>query len=134
MNEQEQIELLKEVARVAPKGMKAYPLNPANMLYPLIEFGGVPSGFSDRDGDDRVVELDMKEDDVYNAAAIIAMLDVMENAGVRPSLCRLDGPTYRVILFDAGPAGKQAFPCVDCATRTEAVTRAFVTVFRDQDK
>ncbi len=104
-------ELLKRVAQCAPKEMCAF-------------LGHNARGVSfDPDGTPAFVSL--ISNDIMNGSGIVAMLDAMEQVGLRPYVCqKIDGSGY----FAAFMGSDGTF---DGATRAEAVARAFCAVFEN---
>lgn len=113
MTQEERIELLKRVAEVAPKEMGAK----------LISSQGVK--FSRDNGQTTAVLT--ADDDMFDAEAIIAMLDAMEGVGYFPMLYG-NGESYEC------SNALYADNCIPTQnkTRAEAVARAFVDVFTPQ--
>jgi len=133
----EKIELLKNVAEVAPKEMGARFFQ----YYDYVRRAKEPAvEFYDPDSDEIVCCFGYN--DQRNGGGIIAMLDAMEKAGYMPSLTQTaaesDDERYEVeyAAFDD--------PCPTCShrsweytrhpgkTRAEAVAKAFVAVFGKQ--
>lgn len=122
MTQEERIELLRKVAEVAPKEMGAK----------LISSEGVK--FSRDNGQTTAVLT--ADDDMFDAEAIIAMLDAMEARdleGLGPEVCvELTGSKgeYHCRRWVC-PENDDSLATVNTQgdTRAEAVARAFVEVF-----
>lgn len=137
MTNEERIELLKEVARVAPKELRATYTNCAD----LVQF----------DAGRYISDLRLI-DDMLDAPASMVMLDAMEEAGHFPELApyksmdaddgmnkigagmrREAGFRYCCCLMDhnvPSPEPWEPLQIFNGNTRTEAVSRAFVEVFK----
>ena len=128
----DRIELLKEVARVAPKEMKARYFDLAH------DYQGVAFTSGDYE---YVFTLD--GDDESCGSQIIVMLDAMEKVGYDPTLYRTaaddDDQRYEVnysytsktcpTCFNSDFIHRQHYG----ATRAEVVARAFVAVFKEKE-
>lgn len=137
MTQEERIELLKRVAEVAPKEMGAVLIQSENPNGQAVKFSkesGQATGL-----------LTLNGDDVFDAEAIIAMLDAMEEAGWWVELAGLAemlegwktgriGRGYSVTFVENHPTFTTdegivvPIPFIG-KTRAEAVARAFVEVF-----
>lgn len=132
MTETERIELLKEVARVAPKEMGAMyvdePENVARVVFVCVQYR-----FVDNDDYHRMPLL-LLEGDVLDAPAIIAMLDAMEKAGKATYIESAEDDGFVCGVGHYEVIKKVRTFCSESAeigaTRAEAVARAFVEVFK----
>ena len=131
MTQEERIELLRQVAAVALKEMGARFYDPQGVLL----FEGTKD-ISD------LVRLTLNGDDVFDAEAIIAMLDAMEEAGhvvwlsqhiycEDPEDDRLDVDGYECSGYRL--RGESDNFDGKGETRAEAVARAFVEVFEEKE-
>lgn len=122
MSEQERIELLKEVARVAPKEWQANLRDHEHLTLWAVDTQ--PKGYA--------CHLNFDEPDSINGTAIIAMLDAMEKAGFEIHIATVS--TGEGIVGYNVSASKFCIlgSGVECTgtTRAEAVARAFVQVFK----
>lgn len=126
MTNEERIELLKEVARVAPKEWEADHCTISGE--PCVQFEAL-----------NYEVLRFSDNDIENAPAIIVMLDAMEEAGaageLAPRPCGVVGGEYYYSIWPY-PGSKVRKPYYDQEfdgkTRAEAVARAFVEVFKSE--
>ena len=141
MTNEERIELLKEVARVAPKEWDADHCTISGE--PCVQFEAL-----------NYEVLRFSDNDIENAPAIMVMLDAMEEAGHFPELApyksmdaddgmnkigagmrRDAGFRYCCCLMDhnvPSPEPWEPLQIFNGNTRAEAVARAFVEVFKSE--
>lgn len=151
MTDADRIELLKEVARVAPKEMGAE-FEPEHTLVATYYNDETYDGFytegpsitfrvrlKNNDSSEHRLYLDESIDDNQDAAAVFAMLDAMEGARYATKLtshCLVvvgpnavtDGFTFSATEITDVKVTPRRFEC-SATSRAEAVARAFVQVF-----
>ena len=131
MTQEERIELLRQVSAVAPEEMGA-------VLIQSKKPNAQGVKFSNENGQATGI-LTLNGDDVFDAEAIIAMLDAIQakedkswvRLGYYPDIAQ---SPYNVVVYYESPDGlfireSEGFG----ATRAEAVARAFVQVFEEKE-
>ena len=118
----DRIELLKEVATVAPEEMNA-----------RLRDGAIANYKVEMNGGTLYLDEKFKEGD-----AIIAMLDAMEKAGWIVQLDNHPSGVYRIMAWRERDPGNTCAISVERVntngkTRAEAVAKAFVAVFKEKE-